>query len=225
MIMETNYDFLTKNGVKIIQSKGGYRLTADAIQLAQFVKCKRTDVVVDIGCGGGVISLIVNDACKPKKIVAIDIQAEAAELAQRNVELNGMENVEVIHGDARKLYKGEGRSNFADVVVCNPPYFSSGPKSVEAVRAGSRHDDMLSLSELVTAATRLLKYSGTLYMCYPSEFVARAITALDSDNFRVRQLKFLHNEKGIYLVLIQAKKSTKQSEAEVTIDRGGFEFC
>jgi len=212
------YDYLAEGGVKIMQGAGGYRFTSDAVALGKFARCKSGDVLVDVGCGGGVVGLAVNDRCKPRRVVAIDIQEEAVRLARRNVELNGLDNFEVVCADVREIHKRAGYSNFADVVVCNPPYFSGGQKSVDVVRAGARHDDTLTLDEMIAAVTRIIKYGGMFYMCYPAPFVARVVTALTNANFRIRQLKFLKNEKEIYLVLIAAKKSTGESECVVGVE-------
>ena len=210
-----DFDFLTPSGVKIRQSADGYRFTSDAVHLANFVKCKSTDVIIDAGCGGGVISLIVNDNHNPLKILAVDIQAAAAGLTRENAELNDFKNIEIFNADIREFHKTYG-SNLADVMVCNPPYFSTGRKSQNPNRSTARHDDTLNLEELCTAATKLLKYGGELYFCYPSKYISRAVRIAENNNFRIRHLRFLQNEKGIYLALIHAKKGGGH-QTEVTV--------
>lgn len=201
-----SFDFLTETGVKIIQSTDGYKFTSDALALANFVECKPSDTVFDVGCGSGVISLVVADRCKPKKIVAVDIQKDAYELAKRNVELNNFQEfIEVYCADVRNFHSTIG-ANLADIIVCNPPYFSNGQKSEKANVRAARHDETLTLEELAESATRLLKYGGLLYICFPAKYTARAAAVLEGNNFRVRKMTFLKNEKEIYLVMIKAKK-------------------
>ena len=202
---KSDFDFLTNSGVKIKQTQNGYHFTSDAIQLAGFVKCSQTDTVIDAGCGGCVISLIVNDNHKPKTILAVDIHPEAITLANENIALNNITNIQTHCADIREFHKTYG-ANRIDVLVCNPPYFSSGKKSENTVKATARHNDTLSLDDLCSAATKLLKYSGDLYLCYPSSFTAHAIATLESHNFRVKQLKFISNKKEIYLTLFHARK-------------------
>jgi tRNA1(Val) A37 N6-methylase TrmN6 len=206
------FDYLTPDGVKIIQATDGYHFTSDAVALGNFIECKNTDTVIDIGCGGGVISLLVNDNNKPHIILAVDIDKQATELCKKNVSINNMENIFVFNADARTFHKQIFNSkliaNTADVIVCNPPYFSSGRKSLDKTRRIARHDDTLTLDDLAIASTKLLKYGGLLYLCYPAKSTAKAIHILESHNFRVRELKFLQNNKGIYLVLIKCKKGS-----------------
>lgn len=199
----TKFDF--HGNVKIKQVKDGYHFTSDAIALADFIKCKSGDLVIDAGCGGGVLSLIIWDRCKPKKIVAVDIQPEVIQTVKENFALNSMQNAEVHCMDIREFHKAFG-ANLADVLVCNPPYFSNGRQSANTQKALSRHDESLTIEELATSATKLLKYSGSLYICYPSTLVAKAIGTLENNNFRIKHLKFIKNEKEVYLVLIHAKK-------------------
>lgn len=225
--MTNNLDFLTTSGVKIRQSTDGYRFTSDAITLANFVKCKATDIVIDAGCGTGVLSLIINDNQKPKRIIAVDIDPHAANLARENFALNNMANVEVHHADIRTFHglpvKEEpaygpevsqiqlNHSNIADILVCNPPYFRTGAKSQNTARATARHDDMLTLPDLAAAATRLLKYGGNLYICYPIDQIARAIQTLENHYFQVKRLHLLP-----HLVLVHAKKSKGNSSTKVS---------
>jgi|GEM_PF-387329 len=222
---KTDFDFLTPSGVKIVQSPDGYHFTSDSVQLAEFVQCKAGEIVIDVGCGNGVISLIINDRFRPKKIAAVDISAKAAALAEQNFRLNQMTNVETYCADVTEFHKTFG-ANLADVIVCNPPYFSNGQKSKNTGKAFARHDTALTLQALAGAATKLLKYGGLLYMCYPSAMTGKAVYVLESSNFRVKQLKFISNTKGVYLVLIKAKKggghSTKILCSAASAPAAGF---
>jgi len=230
--MTTDLDFLTQSGVKIRQSTAVPNFTSDAIALANFIKGKSTDIVIDAGCGGGVISLIINDRFKPKRIIAVDIDNAAVNLARENVTLNNMTNIEVHHADIRTFHNNVQQeyvfarskatkqslpehqrnfSNIADVLVCNPPYFTTGPKSPHTTRATARHDETLTLPDIATAATRLLKYGGSLYICYPLDQIARAIQTLENHDFRIKHLHLLP-----HLTLIHAKKSKGNSSTKVT---------
>ena len=61
---------LELNNLKIIQNKSLYCFTSDSAILANFVKAKKSDTCLEIGCGSGVISILVNEKCSPKKIYA-----------------------------------------------------------------------------------------------------------------------------------------------------------
>ena len=149
----TTTDFLTPSGVQIRQSPDVPNFTSDAIALANFVTCKRTDTVIDIGCGTGVISLIIGANHNPAHIIAVDIDPHATKLTAENFALNNMTNTQTHTADIREFHKfpfvGRGGtrkasdgvgsfSNTADVIVCNPPYFTTGQQSPSRARAIAR---------------------------------------------------------------------------------------
>jgi len=55
------------------------------------------------------------------------------------------------------------------LLVCNPPYFSSGHRSGHHPRALARHRDSLSLEHLAKGAKLLLKPTGRLAVVLPYE--------------------------------------------------------
>ena len=154
-------DDLQVGGLKIIQDKTKYCFTSDSAILANFVSAKRTDKVCEIGTGTGVISILLTIKQNPEKIYAFEVQKETAELAQRNVELNLLnEKIEIINAPIQDFEKFVKRESF-DVVVSNPPYRKVNQKSLVSIReeeAISKHEVMLTLDELVLCAKNLLKF-------------------------------------------------------------------
>jgi 23S rRNA (uracil1939-C5)-methyltransferase len=86
----------------------------------EYAKLKENDVVFDIYCGIGTISLFL--AQKAKKVYGIEIVEDAIKDAKRNADLNNLNNTEFYAGKAEevvpRLYK-EGKK--ANVVVVDPP--------------------------------------------------------------------------------------------------------
>lgn len=86
----------------------------------EYANLKEDDVVFDIYCGIGTISLFL--AQKAKKVYGIEIVEDAIKDAKRNADLNNLNNTEFYAGKAEEvvpsLYK-EGKK--ANVVVVDPP--------------------------------------------------------------------------------------------------------
>jgi tRNA1Val (adenine37-N6)-methyltransferase len=210
-------DYLTAD-IKIEQNENGYHFTSDAINLGNFVTAKQSDTIIDAGCGSGVLSLLLASKFHPKKIIAVDINKDAAILAAKNVTLNNLTNCEVINADIRTLHNLTANdircsdravivnANTADIIVCNPPYFTSGKQPKNPIKSLARHSETLSLNELALAATRLLKFGGRIYFCYPANKTAEAVTIFENNNFRIKELKFITNDNGVYLTLFKCKK-------------------
>lgn len=202
-------EFLNDEGLLIEQPDNLYKLSSDAVALGNFVQCKHTDTVIDVGCGTGVLTLLIAFQQKPHEIVCIDINADAIQQIEKNLIINHERLKDThftpIHADARQLHTMIN-ANSADVIVCNPPYFTTGKKSQNEHVKQARHDDTLSLDDLATLCTRNLKYGGFVYFCYPVNQIARAITIFENHNFRIKTIKLLSNTKGVYLAIFRAKK-------------------
>ncbi len=126
---ETLDEFLDGR-LRLIQSGKGYRFSIDAILLAQFVTIKPGDVVVDLGAGCGIISLILLLEKPVGYVIALEIQKHLVDQAVRNAALNGFtDRMGVLLGDLRQVPLGR---SIADAVVCNPP--TGGREAAESIR-------------------------------------------------------------------------------------------
>ncbi|WKV08825.1 50S ribosomal protein L11 methyltransferase [Thermoanaerobacterium sp. CMT5567-10] len=74
---------------------------------------KPNDVVFDVGCGTGILS-IVSSKLGAKKVYAVDLDDVAIKVATLNVKLNDLNNVEVLKSDL--LHELTGK---ADLIVAN----------------------------------------------------------------------------------------------------------
>jgi tRNA1Val (adenine37-N6)-methyltransferase len=192
------------NGMVIEQPNDAYHLTSDAVALARFFDCKTSDTVIDIGCGTGILSLMIAD--KAKKIFAVDINEAAAQQAAVNIKLNKLSNIEVVCADIKSAHKTIG-ANTADAIICNPPYFETGKLPANDNQRLARHNGTLTPNDLAVCGTRLLKCGGYIYFCYPANRTAKITAIFENNNFRVREIKFIANEKGVYLALFKCKKA------------------
>lgn len=170
-------DDLECNGLKIKQYKEGYRFSSDAVLLANTVRCKRGDTIVDFGCGNGVISILLTAKTPCKKVIGIEVQKDVAELAKQNVELNNLsERVQVLCLDILDAPAVLGKES-VETVVCNPPFFtpSSGDKRANPQVALSRHESTCDLKNLMRCAGEILKFGGELYIIHKTQRMAEAV--------------------------------------------------
>ncbi len=96
----------------------------------EFAHLQPDDVVYDLYCGAGTISLFVADAVK--KVVGVELVEEAVENARASAVANGVSNCTFVAGDMLELFKPElveehGRP---DVLILDPPRAGLHPKVV-----------------------------------------------------------------------------------------------
>jgi len=79
---------------------GGVPTKEEVLAIALFkLAPEMGDIVLDIGCGTGTVSLAISNYVK--KVVAIDRRREAIDVASENIK--GYENIELIEGEAKDL--------------------------------------------------------------------------------------------------------------------------
>ncbi|MGB3545112.1 23S rRNA (uracil(1939)-C(5))-methyltransferase RlmD [Rubrivirga sp.] len=96
----------------------------------EFANLKPADVVYDLYCGAGTISLFVSDAVE--RVVGVELVEEAVQNARASARANGVTNCEFVAGDMLELFRPElieehGRP---DVLIVDPPRAGMHPKVV-----------------------------------------------------------------------------------------------
>ena len=202
-------DELQCENLKIIQNKEGFCFGIDSVLLSEFAKeIKKTDKVIDLGTGTGILSLLVYGKRKAGNITAIEIQEEVAEMAKRSVELNHLENtIKVVCEDIKNLKE----ENFYNVVICNPPYneINTGVENENIKKLISRHEIAATLEDFIKISRQVLKDKGTLYMVHKAERLVDLLELLRKYKLEPKQLRLIFPREGkeANLVLIKAKKN------------------
>ncbi len=92
----------------------GSHETTKLCMLALEKYVKKNDVVVDVGCGSGILSVLAAKL-NSKKVVAVDIDEMAVEVCKKSLNINGvLDKVEVFKGDLAEKIDLK-----ADVIVAN----------------------------------------------------------------------------------------------------------
>ena len=91
MLKEETVDEILEGSLKIRQSRRGYRFNLDSLILAHFVTATPRSVNLDIGCGNGVIALVLARRFPESRWHGLEFQPALAELAKKNAEDNGLD--------------------------------------------------------------------------------------------------------------------------------------
>ncbi len=208
-------DDLQFKDLKIIQNSQGFCFGIDAILLSDFAKdMKKSELVVDLCTGTGVIPILLAGKTEAKKIIGVEIQEECADMAKRSVALNNLENrVEIINIDL-KLLKNVIPSATVDVVTVNPPYMKKGTGVINEKNAIiiSKHEVSCTLEDVIKEAARLLKFNGEFYMIHKSERIADVFCTMRKYKIEPKRVRFVYPQvdKPSNLVLVEGTRSGKE---------------
>lgn len=194
------------------QDRGGYRFSVDAVLAAHFVSPKPGQRVLDLGCGCGVIGLILAYRHARIAVTGLELQPELAALAEANGRCNGFAGrFAVIRGDARNVAAVLDPESFA-WVVCNPPYGASGGGrlSVGGQAALARHELSGTIDDFVRASAFCLRNRGRAVFVYPARRCNALLAALHGHRLTPKRLQPVYSYPDAAkacLVLVEAMKN------------------
>jgi len=214
MMGEETIDEILEGSLKIRQSKRGYRFNLDSIILAHFVDLKSRTVNLDLGCGNGVIALVLANLYVQSRWHGLEVQHALADLAQKNVEQNGLDHRVIIDkGDAREIKKIYQPHSF-DNIVFNPPYrkINSGRMNPLPEKAVARHEIKGSLSEFLSASKYLLKPKGRVFTIYPAARMVELINLFRKKDIEPKRMKLVFSDAAstAEFVLVEGRSGSRE---------------
>lgn len=182
-------DYLKGTEYSIKQNEGMYHFNSDTVLLGNFIDIHCKDSVLDIGTNNGALLLY---ASKAKQLCGIDLFEDVITLAKENLETNDVQAE--LHVCKLQDFKHE----VFDVIMSNPPYFNTTNDSLknenEHIKA-ARHEEYLTLSELVTHVDRLLKDNGTFYLVYRPDRLVEVIEECKKHHLTLSRLQVAYASK------------------------------
>jgi tRNA1Val (adenine37-N6)-methyltransferase len=196
------------------QHKDGYRFSIDSILLAHFVLHWKFATVLDMGCGCGIIGMILLYKNSPNilHLEGIEYQEKLVSLAKLNVQENKLKDkMHITHGnyvEINKYYKAETFSH----VICNPPFYEIGrgrpSKHNEAYLA--RHQTVSTTVDLAASIAFVLKNRGTMAIVFPAELSAYLVNALKEKKIEPKRFRPVYSypeATSASLVLLECCKN------------------
>ena len=201
---------VVNDGIKLIQRKNGLVFGSDALLLGGYIKGNKSFVCAELGGGTGIISFLLLNRNKAKKVFVYEIQPQFANLIKRNSILNNLDDKVVILNKDIRLATSADTEGEVDYVFSNPPYMKvgCGKENVVSEKNIARRETAGTIADFCKAAAKLLKYGGAFYVVYLPERLSELMTALTENNLEPKRLTLICpdiNTKPC-LVLLEAKK-------------------
>ena len=202
------WEALRPGGLRFVYGRGQFPPGLDSFLLASLPKLKAGMKVCDLGCGTGLLGLLLLQREGALTVTGLEIQPEAVRLGERAV----LEN----HLSGRLTFRLEDLRETAlpagsfDLAVCNPPYFppSSGPPPKGEARRTARTEESCTLEEVCRAAARLLRWGGSFCLVHKPERLADLVCALRENGLEPKRLRFVcvRPERAPSLILMEARR-------------------
>lgn len=215
--------------ISLYQNPGSLAFGTDAYLLSAYIRRQPKTAACELGCGSGVISLLLCARQKFSHITAIEIQKPIADIALRNVEKNGFsDKIDVICGDIRR--RNSAFSEHFGAVLANPPYLPAncGKQSKNDADAASRHEIYGGIGDFAEAAAYSLKSGGSFYAVYRPDRLAELLFVCRKSRLEPKRMTLVYPTAAHppSLVLLEAKKHAAPGmflTRPLIIYREGFE--
>lgn len=194
-------DSIGFGGMKLIQGNG-FRYGVDAVLLAAFtagetggrgMKRRKAPHILELGCGNGIVSVILSHKIPESTLLGVEIQAEEAERACRNVKLNCLDKrIQIREADVASLGETVLPKKF-NAVVTNPPYFRRGgaiPNDASA-KYIARHETSADLDAFIRAASAQLDRDGELFMVHRPDRLVDICCSMRAQGLEPKELQMV----------------------------------
>ena len=209
--MKVINNILGFDGLKIVQDTDGFKFSLDSVLLANFVTLnKRINNVMDIGCGNGIISILLSMRTNAK-IIGVEIQNESYLNSLESIKINNLNSqITVYNEDIKEFYKSLESDSF-DVVVCNPPYFSGDNVSKTISKKIARHSFYLDYNDVILISKKILKNNGIVAIVHRPENLMEILFTMRKNNIEPKKIRFIYPYKGknANILLVEGMKNGK----------------
>lgn len=211
----TKSEIINHNNKQFIYTKEDemFSVTSDSISLINFVKIKAKDkLIVDFGCGGGILSLLLS-TLTTKKIIGFEVQDEIALLAKKNIVDNHLEDQITVISDKIQNSLNYVAINSVDLIITNPPYFQHNLlASHSEYKAIAKHELLLTFDDVAFYAHKILKDGGRIVLVQRVERLLELLDTLKKYRLEPKRMQFIFTkeQKPAKIVLIEAVKNGKQ---------------
>lgn len=179
----------------IEQERSSMKVNTDGVLLGAWAKVTDDSSILDIGCGNGLIALMLAQRNPKASITGVEIDEGSyldAKLNLANFTLSKNLEFELISiQDFAKV-----SNKVYDHIVSNPPFFSGGTFSTNENKANVRHTVKLPHGDLLIAVTRLLAKGGKFSVILPEMEGLRFVELAKRSNLFLTDKCIVYTRQG-----------------------------
>lgn len=176
----------------VAQEHCAMKVSSDAVLFgASFPVSQEWRTGLDIGCGTGLLSLMLAQRCPKIRIDALELDKAAAKQAAENVQHSRFrDRIEIIATDARTWQPHRSY----DVVICNPPFYTNSLPATQKEKSMAWHDQFLNLNNVANLIKRSLHPAGIATVLVPEEAMDKLSVAMKAIGLHLHQMIRLTDE-------------------------------
>jgi len=200
------------------------KVGTDGVLLGAWANVRSEDFsVLDIGAGTGLIALMVAQKSKAEVIDAVELNDEAYEQTVENFEQSDWGDRLFCYHASLQEFVDEIDDEY-DLIISNPPFYTSTYKELSDERAMARHTESLTYKELLEGASKLLSQQGSCAFIIPFSEEGNFLKIASENSLfpnRITRVKGTENSpiKRSLLQLSFQQNNCEENELIIEIER------
>ncbi len=170
---------------------------------------------LDIGCGTGLLSLMLAQQCPGLRIDAIEIDSAAAIQAADNIGRSPWANrIQVTHQDIRQVSCAQAPG----IIISNPPFYENELASPDERKNKAHHQQGLLLHELLDFIQAQLAIDGRFYLLLPYKRLKETEELIKRKELAISYLTLVRPgpARGWFRIMIGGQRRQSQAAPPVT---------
>lgn len=208
----------------VYQQKSAMKVGTDGVLLGAWAPVGHARTILDVGAGTGVIALMLAQRQPDAAITAIDIDTDACEEAAANFQASLWASRLTVMNISLQEFSQTSAKRY-DLLVSNPPYFSRSMQAPCERRSKARHDETLSIADLIMCSKQLLNDGGSLALILPVDQYEKLRSAVVEYGFFEQKKVIVYPNHGKPAKRIMSlwgfSPSGQIQEAHLIIEEGG----
>ncbi len=198
------------------------KVGTDGVLLGAWAGLPTSGKILDVGCGTGLISLMIAQRQPIVQINAIEIDEKAAVQTLENVALSPWSSrIKVFHDN---YFSWAGTEQTYDLIISNPPFYNQGPNAATVSRDLARSEIYFPLERFMEKSSTLLNHGGEIALIVPYSKKEDTIEKAGQVKLLPKRICDVRPtpEKSIHRTMIQFSGRPHRLEyQEIIIEDGG----
>ncbi len=192
----------------IKQERAAMKVCTDSCLFGSLISSENKRNALDIGCGTGLLSLMVAQKNHKIQITALEIDQNAVLDATENIQESPFAKQITLINHSVQDFAKKSKYRF-DLIVCNPPFYQNNLKSDKLEKNIAHHAETLTFNDLAECIDNLLEENGSVWILLPPFEMRDFIGLIEERRFYVsKRYEVRHNEnKPIFRVIVELKRT------------------